>query len=318
VAVRDRIEYAAYRLIALLVALLPRRAMVWCGRRLGGLYYRFNRRGRRIGLENLRRVFPDREDHAAVLHESLRLQGVAILDALWARRLNAANAHRYLDMRPGHCGFGDTVTREGFQGAVLPTAHYGSWEMLVGVSGLEDLPRGTAIVRRLSNPRIDRHARESRERLGNRLVYREGALVGCLAALRRGEMACSVVDMAVTPAQGGVYIDFLGTPALTSMALPMLAVRRKVPVYFLAARPVEKGYRYVLDWEKIEVDYEADRDLEVVRLAREINRVLERLIRRYPEPWIWTYKRWKYRPTEIPGTYPSYALWCWPKSELEP
>ncbi|MHC4957191.1 MAG: lysophospholipid acyltransferase family protein [Planctomycetota bacterium] len=309
--VRDRIEYAAYLVLAFLVPLLPRRAMVWLGRRLGGLYFIFDRRGRAVGRENLARVFPERTDRDAILRESLRLQGVALLDILWARRLTSDNAHKYLDIRPGHNEFADII-QAGTKGAVCATAHYGSWEMLLSGGGLHGLPRTTFIAREIRNPLIDKRMTRLREQTGNRLVYREGAIIACMSALKKGETVCAVIDMTIRPEQGAVYADFFGTPALTTTAMAMLAVRRKAPLYFVATRPVEKGYRYEFVWEEIEVDRTAERGAETVRLTGELNRALERIIRKHPEPWIWTYKRWKARPTEIPGDYPSYALWWWP------
>lgn len=310
--VRDLVGYGLYRCLGFVVKLLPRRVMVWLGRRLGGLYYLVARRDRRVGLENLRRVFPDRDDHAAMLKESVRLQAVAILDILWSRRLNEHNAHELVDLRPG-TPFRDFL--EAHEGVVVAAAHYGSWEMVQAASRPQGIRPATIIAREVDNPLIDRHVRKVRERLGNHLTYREGAVRDCVAALRRGEIAVSVIDMAITSAQGGVYVDFLGTPAMTSLVLPTLAVRRKAPLGFMATRPIDKGLRYVIEFEPIEVDLGADRDAETLRLARAMNAALERLIRKHPEPWLWTYKRWKYRPTELPSGYPSYSLWLWPEDD---
>ena len=79
---RRLLEYAAYRAIAFVVPLLPRRVAVALGRRLGGLYCLLDARGRRTGMENLRRVFPDRTDHRRLLQRAMRQSGVALIDAL--------------------------------------------------------------------------------------------------------------------------------------------------------------------------------------------------------------------------------------------
>ena len=98
-------------------------------------------------------------------------------------------------------------------------------------------------------------------------------------------------------------------PALTSSALPLLAHRRKAPMGFITCRPVDKGRRYLVEVEKIEVDYDAEQKDEVPRLTQAMSRALENAIRRHPEPWIWGYKRWKSRPSELPEGYPDYSLW---------
>ncbi len=309
---RRLIEYAAYRAIAFVVPLLPRRVAVALGRRLGGLYCLLDARGRRTGMENLRRVLPDRTDHRRLLQRAMRQSGVALIDALWSARMVPQDVPKYFDFPDEHARRLRELASRG-RGVIIATAHFGSWEMLNLAAGALGLPRATVIARPVRNPLIDEHVRRMRERNGNRLVYRDQALPACIAALRKGELVCSVIDMAIRPEEGGVFVDFCGTPALTSGALAMLAVRRGAPLAFAVCRPLEGGRRYVLEAEVVDVRDTEDRDAEVVRVTAELNRLLERRLRELPEAWIWNYKRWKWRPCESPnGLYPSYALWVHP------
>lgn len=306
---RRLLEYALYRTLACLVPLLPRPALVWLGHRLGALYYAWSARDRRVGIENLRRVFPERTDHRRILRESLKLQAVALLDALWASGMRPERAARHVGADEEQIRTVRAQVASGGRGVVVATAHFGSWEMLNLSSRAFGLPPATFIARPVRNPLIDRHLRRQREKGGNRLVYREQALGGCMAALRRGEAACSVIDIAVLPDEGGIFVDFLGTPACTSAALPLLAARRGAPLFFLVCRPIDGGRRYHLDGVEIPVRAGAEPDAEVPRLTQELSRALERAVRAHPEAWMWGYKRWKWRPSEMPGAYPSYSSW---------
>ncbi|MFI5403914.1 MAG: hypothetical protein ACHQ1G_13330, partial [Planctomycetota bacterium] len=69
------------------------------------------------------------------------------------------------------------------------------------------------------------------------------------------------------------------------------------------------GRRYHLDGEEIPVRTGNDPEAEVKRLTQELSRALERKVRAHPEAWMWGYKRWKWRPSEMPGAYPSYSSW---------
>ncbi len=309
---RQLLEYVGYRLLALIVPLLPRRAAVWLGRRLGALYFVLDPRGRNVAFQNIRRVFPERKDHAAILLESQRLQAVALLDALWSRRLSPARARRHVTIAPADEALVRELVARG-RGLLIATAHFGSWEMFNLAVGAMGFPRATFIARPVRNPRIDRHLRRMRERTGNELVYREDAILKCAGALRRGEIVCSVIDMAVAPAEGAIFADFFGAPAMTSAALPALAVRRRAPLLFAVCRPLDKGRSYSIEGRAIPVREGEDRDAETVRLTRAINEALEEAVRAHPEAWIWSYKRWKYRPSEDPGAYPDYALWVHPR-----
>ena len=309
---RRLLEYALYRVIALVVPLLPRRVAVGVGRRLGGLYCLLDTRGRRTGMENLRRVFPDRTDHRRLLQRAMRQSGVALIDALWSARVKPGGVPSYFEFPQEHAETLEELAARG-RGVIIATAHFGSWEMLNLAAGALGLPRATVIARPVRNPLVDGHMRRMRERNGNRLVYRDRALPACIGALRKGELVCAVIDMAIRPEEGGIFVDFCGTPALTSGALAMLAVRRRAPLAFVVCRPLEGGRRYVMEAEEVQVRDTEDRDAEVVRVTAELNRKLERKLRAHPEAWIWNYKRWKWRPGETPGgLYPSYALWVHP------
>ncbi len=306
---RRVVEYALYRALAFLVPLLPRPVLVWFGHRIGALYYACSARDRNVGLENLRRVFPDRTDHRLILRRSLKLQAVALLDALWASGMRPERAARYVSADETQMQAVLRRITAATNGTVVATAHFGSWEMLNLSARAFRLPHATFIARPVRNPLIDRHLRKQRERGGNRLVYREQALGGCVAALRRGDAVCSVIDIAVLPNEGGVFVDFMGTPACTSAALALLAVRRDAPLYFLLCCPLDGGRRYRLEGGEIPVRRGGDPDVEVLRLTQELSRRLEQAIRAHPEAWMWGYKRWKWRPAELPGAYPSYSSW---------
>lgn len=309
---RRTLEYCLYRVLAFVVPLLPRGGMVWLGRRLGFLYFAFSARARRVGMENLRRALPGRGDHRRILLESLRMQGVALLDALWSARLTPGRAAALVEVDRRAWEAVEPVLRAG-RGAVVATGHFGSWEMFNLAAGALGLPKATFIARPVRNDRIDAHLKRRRERTGNTLVYRSEALPACVAALRRGEVVCSVIDIAVLPREGGLFVDFLGTPALTSGVLPLLAVRRGAPLVFAVCRPLDRGRRYALEGELIPVRRDAaDRDAEVRRLTQELSDALARRIRAHPEAWMWAYKRWKWRPSELPGGYPDYSLWAHP------
>ena len=209
------LEYIAYRTLAFVVPFMPRRMMVYVGRRLGGFYYLIHSKARGVGMENLKFALPERNDHRKILRESLRLQGVALLDALWSARLTPQQAAKYVDFTVMHESGDIRYAGEG-TGWVMATAHYGSWEMFNLAGGATKFPATTIIARSIRNKRIDAHLRRRRERTGNKMVYRARAVPACLAALRRGEATCSVIDVAVLPREGAVFVDFFGMPAATS------------------------------------------------------------------------------------------------------
>ena len=68
-----------------------------------------------------------------------------------------------------------------------------------------------------------------------------------------------------------------------------------------SGRPIAKA--------PIEPTVTADADADVRELTQRVVNLHADLLRRNPEPWLWTYKRWKRRPTEDAKGYPFYAKW---------
>ncbi|MHC4450112.1 MAG: lysophospholipid acyltransferase family protein [Planctomycetota bacterium] len=304
---RKRIEYVFYRIFAVIIPLLPRWLMVFIGRRLGYAYYLFDQRVRNAGRENLARFLPD-ADRRFVMREGARLQAVALMDALWAQRLTPDRARKVMEISQEDEQRLQEA-RDGGRGMVLATAHFGSWEMLNVAAGAMGLPRATVVAREIRNPHVDKHLRKQRESTGNIIAYRKQAVMACLSALKKGELVCSVIDMSVLPSEGGFFSEFFGLPVMTSGTLPFFAHRRRAPLYFIVAVPLSKGMRYRLEATPIPIDYANDRDEEVAKAVHAMNALLEEYVRKQPEAWIWGYKRWKWRPAEHRGPYPSYSYW---------
>ena len=49
-----------------------------------------------------------------------------------------------------------------------------------------------------------------------------------------------------------------------------------------------------------------DRDADVLALTTEINRRIEDIVRRYPEQYLWSHRRWR-KPREAPPEGPAAA-----------
>ncbi|MDH3590819.1 MAG: hypothetical protein OER88_03015 [Planctomycetota bacterium] len=306
---RRLLEYCGYRFMAFFVPLLPRAAAAWLGRALGRNYFRFSTRARTVAFENLRLAMPDLPDQKRVLRRVHEYQGVALLDALWCSRL-ARDDDSYLSLgEDGAMAEAIEILKSG-RGAVMATAHFGSWEMFCACSASVGIPNTLVIARKVRNERIDRHMQAGRQRHGNRMVNRKKAMKACLRELRGGGFVVSVMDIAVLPKEGGLFSDFFGIPAITSSAIPYLALRTNAPLFFVVCRPVDGGKRYVLEGERIRVDRDADQKVEAARLTDELNRALERKVREHPDCWLWSYKRWKWRPAETGQEhFPAYSLW---------
>jgi Kdo2-lipid IVA lauroyltransferase/acyltransferase len=247
---------------------------------------------RRVIEDNLRRAFPDRDPRwiRATAVESMRhlgREGVSILrldrlgaDAIRARTELVGEAHLTGPLSEG-------------RGVLLVSGHFGNWE----IGGAAVASRGypiDGVARAQNNPLFDARLNATRERVGMRVVDRRGSTKTLLRSLRDGRVVALVADQNVQSA--GVFIPFFGIPASTARGPALLASRTGAALVFAAAiRCPGSEARYRVELEPIHPPPPDAEDPDRFILERYLAH-LERVIRDYPEQYLWAHRRWKTRP----------------------
>jgi KDO2-lipid IV(A) lauroyltransferase len=95
----------------------------------------------------------------------------------------------------------------------------------------------------------------------------------------------------------GVFAPFFGAPASTIPTPAELALRTGATILTGASVRVGPGFRYAAAFEPpVPVEETADHDADLVRVMTEVNARIEAVVRRAPEQWLWTHRRWKTQP----------------------
>ena len=182
------------------------------------------------------------------------------------------------------------------KGVLFATAHLGNWELSAFAHALMAEPMNV-VVRPLDNARIDRLVESRRTLSGNRVIEKKDAARGILKALGRNEAVGILIDQN-SNLNEGVFVDFFGTPACANAAFAKIAARTGAAVIPGFALWLESERRYVLKFYPI-VEMTGD----VMDDTFRIQNVLERVIREYPDQWLWIHRRWKTRPPGSPELY---------------
>jgi KDO2-lipid IV(A) lauroyltransferase len=182
------------------------------------------------------------------------------------------------------------------------TGHFGNWELLHHASSAYGLPVHL-IYRPFRNPYFDRFVGRERERAGTRTISKREAAREVIRALRAKAVVAVPFDQNAT-GRWGVFADFFSVPASTHPGLARFAMMSEVPVFpaFLVRRGGTPQHELRVQ-APVEVVRGGNREADTVENTRRFNRVLEDVIRQYPEQWIWMHKRWRTRP---PGEPPIY------------
>lgn len=182
------------------------------------------------------------------------------------------------------------------RGVLFATAHFGNWELSAFAHGLLTEPLDV-VVRPLDNPRIDRLVESRRQLSGNRLITKWESARAILRALAANEAVGILIDQNAS-LQEGVFVDFFGLPACANASFARIAAHTGAAVIPGFAIWLEAEQRYVLRfWPPLEI--EGDAAKETARL----HRLLEEIVREYPDQWLWIHRRWKTRPPGEPPVY---------------
>jgi KDO2-lipid IV(A) lauroyltransferase len=279
-----------------LTALLPHQTQMRLGRRLGRLFERVRVRERRVARCNLEVCFPelttDARDALLRRHfESLGLSFVEMAIGWYAplaklKQIVAVSGREHLD----------AALARG-KGVILVMAHFTTLE--VGAVILEDFGlRLSGMYRPQRNAMVDVMIRRGRSRFLNEQIARDNVRA-VLRDLKDNRVLLYLPDQTYLGNQSAL-VPFFGEPAVTNIATSKLARLSGATVltYFFRRREDDSGYDVHIGPPL--AGFPSDDPIEDTRrlVAR-----LEQHIRLAPDQYLWTYKKFKYRPEPLPDIY---------------
>jgi KDO2-lipid IV(A) lauroyltransferase len=237
--IRRSLETFSFHLAKAVIPYLPRTLIVGTSTLAGILAYHLCKRERTIGMANLNTVFGNTKSTAekqTILKKSLGSFSLTMADLFWFSRHTDNRVTKYQRIIPS-----PPVCAEN-RAQILITAHAGNWELI----GLESGLRGwnvASVAAITKNPSIDKHLNALRQKTGQTIIPREGALRALLGRLRNQGKAAFVLDQNTSPKKGGIWVDFLGMPTPVSSAPAHLAYRTGAEIIFAFSQPIGKGHR---------------------------------------------------------------------------
>lgn len=179
---------------------------------------------------------------------------------------------------------------------ILVLGHYGNWELAgARYSQEKDIPQLYVIYHPLANQHFDRLMHHMRTRHGTKLyTMRETSK----AMIRdKGLLTATAFIADQTPSPERAYwMSFLNQDTPIFQGTEALARKLNKPVIYISITRPERGY-YCMSMETLVADPTRTQDGEITEIH---TRRLEQDIRKYPELWLWTHRRWKHqRPSTV-------------------
>ncbi len=206
----------------------------------------------------------------------------------------------------------DVVVYEGFEnyaeaaqrgkGVLYLTAHFGAWELCSFSHAVYGHPL-KFVVRPLDNPLVDTLVNHYRTLSGNKTIEKKNSLKEIVMTLKQNGAVGILMDQNSTR-DAGVFADFFGVPACTTPSIVSIALRTGATIILAALiwdHQLRKHRLFFGPPVELVKTSDLQRDIEVNTVR--CNQILEELIRKYPEQWLWVHRRWKTRPEGEPSFY---------------
>jgi KDO2-lipid IV(A) lauroyltransferase len=294
---KDRLGYILFKLAASGFAWLPRPVARWLGGIIGIIGWFFWRGYRRLAHVNVRIALGGElsfdQQRRLVLHAARNMAREFLELFVWLR-LPEEKRRRLVDLAGvEHL----RAARSGGKGVILVTAHLGNFPILSLGLTLSGFPNAF-VTQQFKVESTGTYFGKLASRLGVELIDalpRSRCALECVRQLNENKAVLMALDMDAR--SEGIFVDFFGKPASTYSGPLVLARRTGAPVLpaFLIRQP-DGRHRAFIHPPLPTPDAHSRQAEDYVEALREYNRLLESYIRKYPDQWAWTSKRWRTRP----------------------
>ena len=262
------------------------------------LFYHLVPRQRLIAAHNLKRAFPEKSDEELhrIVRGVYRNMGIVAAEFFDIPYLTKENIAALVETEGvENC---ERALAKG-RGVLLFSAHFSNWELEAAATALL-FKTAVVIYRPLDSPLLEHLVLRVRSAAGNILLPKENAMRPLLRTLKQNGMVGILIDQNMAWYEG-VFVDYFGRPACTTDGLALLAMHTGAPVLpaYIVRLP-DGRYRLVFGPE-VEVTRTGERDADVLANTQRFTKVIEQIVRRYPDQWLWVHQRWKTRRCQIPG-----------------
>ncbi|MDQ0639151.1 KDO2-lipid IV(A) lauroyltransferase [Pedobacter sp. W3I1] len=172
------------------------------------------------------------------------------------------------------------------------TGHYGNWELGTLALGLSISAKTMVIYKPINNKIFETWFDCMRTKYGNVFIAMRQTLRGMATYKNEPTLLCFASDQSPTREETKYFVNFLHQQTAALLGVEKIAKSTKRPIYYFKVSVVKKGYYHVevlpmcLDPAKMD-------EFAITNLHFKF---LEDIIKEQPQYWLWSHKRWKFKP----------------------
>ncbi|MBU4269294.1 lysophospholipid acyltransferase family protein [Candidatus Dependentiae bacterium] len=261
---------------------------------VGLITYTFSKKRKNIAIKNINACFvpknsSDIKNNKKTIRKSFALLGQSLADFILVRFYKKDKINNYFKIKNLDF-FKDALNKK--CGVILSTAHFGSWELAAHFLALNGFKSFILYNPIRKSAWFEKIIKKNREFSGNTLIPKQNSLLTLYRHLKNGGIVLLASDQHAYSPDGREY-ELFGNRTFLHSAFIKLSLETNSPIV--------SGFVYTNDLFSYEMDicepiypkdYVSYNDPEFEILKKHTN-LLENAIKKSPENWLWTHRRFK-------------------------
>lgn len=178
------------------------------------------------------------------------------------------------------------------ESVIFCSSHYGNYEWVCMAIGLQFSGEHYPIYKPLSSEIFDHWFLNMRSKFGNQMVAMRQTLRAIQSSKNVATMFTFGSDQAPSKDESNYWTTLLNQETSVQLGVEKIAKKTNRPVFYLKINYLKRGY-YEVDCVPICLHPATTSEFEITELHTQF---LEEMIKEEPAYWLWSHRRWKYKP----------------------
>lgn len=282
-----------YYLVILPASHLPFRILYLLSDFLYLVIYRLIGYRRKVVLANIRRSFPEKSEREIKAIEKNFYHHLSdlVVESLKTFTISAEEANRRMKVRNPELI--ETFYRQG-KSVVGVGGHNGNWELYAVACAMQIQHKVVALYTPIKNKFFEKKMRKSRSRYGLQMIPTVLAKEELPKVMNEPTIILFGIDQCPRKTQKAHWVNFLNQETGVQFGAEKYARDNNLPVIFGNIHKIKRGY-YEVEYKLV---CKNPAELEIGEILEKSTGYLEDVIKKEPEYWLWSHKRWKYSRAE--------------------
>ena len=288
---KNRLEYIIFILFSRFFSLIGLKLSRKFSSFIAFVFYYFIPIRKKVVISNLQNAFPEKKysEIESLAYKTYKSFAITLVEIMY---LPYMSKQQLVDAV--HCANPELIIEKYKQGkgVILLSSHFGNWEFIAISVAMQIAIPFSVIVKPLRNPYVFEWMNRFRTKFNNEIVPLGISIRKTYQTLKEKKIVAMVADQ--RGPREGERVDFFGREVSVYTGPAALAVKTGAPIiYGIPIR--QKDYKYQTVLVEIPTNDLNEKDVDIINvISQRHTAYLEKIVREYPEQWLWMHNRWKY------------------------